>query len=231
MSIIVPAGNKMVDWTKANEEMVKTASSDKEEKSSDALFEAAKSFIEAKNNAVEKKAGIIPGVPDGTGPHGMGPEEGRGMGPCGKGGKDGENEQDDQDTGVVVEPVAEEKQEAEKMESAVEKIEEGVQDLKEVVQEEKGELEDAGEEVDVVEIDIEEDKIPGEEVKNDEVIVEGENSEKTEKKETDEESVTTAGAEEEFCKFAKISAPNRKKLVQFWSKIFPKEYVALMTKE
>jgi intein/homing endonuclease len=42
---------------------------------------------EAKTADAIKEAGVVPGVPDGTGPHGMGKEKGRGMGPCGQDGK------------------------------------------------------------------------------------------------------------------------------------------------
>lgn len=277
MSIIVPAGNKNVDWSpKEEEKLVKTASA-KDIKAVDVkeevnyLYEAAKSFIEASDKCKEcnkpknlceckkeeketKQAGIIPGVPDGTGPHGMGPEKGRGKGPCGKGGKD--DKKDDKETSkddkkdvievdipeegnceddlpFVVEPVAEKASEATKMESAVDKIEEAVIELKEVVQEEKGETEEVAE----VEFEVGDDKapeIPGEEISNNEIIVESTPDvnacAKTKKDVAMDKSAST---EEEFCRFAKLSPENRKKLANYWVNMlgFPKDYVGLMVKD
>jgi len=124
----------------------------------------------------------------------------------------------------VSEAVAEVEAKAEEAEAvvqevaaAVDKIEEAVQDVKDVCGK-GGEMEELEE--------LEED-IPGEEVVDDEVVVEGE--------ECDEEASMdkSASVEEEFCKFAKLSPSNRKKVVNYWVKQlgYPKDYVALMTKD
>ena len=238
MSMIVPAGNKNVEWSPKEEKIQKTASTGKVEVKEEVnpLYEAAKKYAES----LTKDAGIIPGVPDGTGPHGMGPEEGRGMGPCGKGGKDAEEtKEDDKKEEVVIEPVSEEKKEVEKVEQAVEKIEEAVGDLKDVVKEEKGEvgeeeveieIEDGGEEE--VEIEIE-DEIPGKDVSQSDIVVESEPDIKSCAEKKDVQVEKSASTEEEFVKIAKLTPANRKKLADYWTNMlgFPKDYVSLMTKD
>ena len=48
-----------------------------------------------------------------------------------------------------------------------------------------------------------------------------------------EECSTMASGEEEFCKFAKLSDANRKKLKDFWGGMlgYPADYVALLVKD
>jgi hypothetical protein len=65
----MPAGKSTLNWSPI---MKQASAGGKKVVEVDELYEAAKKVV----------AGIIPGVPDGTGPHGMGPEKGRGLGPC-----------------------------------------------------------------------------------------------------------------------------------------------------
>jgi len=261
MSIIMTAGNKKVEWSPKDDKLVKSASVQGEVKEeTNPLYEAAKAVVEAGKKCEKcgekesecvceepkkdevKKAGKVPGVPDGTGPHGMGKEKGRGEGPCGEGGKESEETavvdlppMGSPEGDVIVEPVAEEASEASKMEEAVEKIEEAVVELKEVVEEEKDELPEG--EVDEVEIDIGGDDIPGEEVSDSEIIVQSEPCAESPlegcmAKEKGKVS-KSASTEEEFCKFAKLSPANKAKLANYWTNMlgYPKDWVDLLTKD
>ena len=59
MSIVMPAGKSTLNWSPI---MKQASAGGKKVVEVDELYEAAKKVV----------AGIIPGVPDGTGPHGMG---------------------------------------------------------------------------------------------------------------------------------------------------------------
>lgn len=197
----------------------------------------------------KKEGGKVPGVPDGTGP-------GKDSNECpfNKDNKDSAMKDDEKEEikvevpeggETITEPVAEEKEEVSKMEQAVNKIDEAVIELKEVVQEEKGETGP----VDEVEIEIEDDGVPGEEVSDSEIIVQSEpdgmgmGMDKGMDKGMDgcgclagkgKKGVEkVAAVEEEFCKFAKLSTSNKKKLADYWTNMlgYPKDWVDLLTKD
>ena len=257
MSIIVPAGNKKVDWSPKEETMVKTASTGAEVKEEvNALYEAAKSYVEAKAamckeckkpmnlcscdksdaksdaksdvksdakaevKADVKTAGSSEVKPDSA----VKSDSASSDSTCGL----------PPPADVVTEPVAEEVGEVSKMEAAVEKIDEAVVELKEVVQEEKGETGEATE----VEFEVSDDKvtdIPGKGISDSEIIVESTPALPCACADTKKEVTMdkAAATEEEFCRFAKLSPANRKKLGDYWVNMlgFPKDYVSLMVKD
>jgi len=141
----------------------------------------------------------------------------------------------DEGIGDVVNEVSEATSTEEKVEEAVEKIEEVVEDLKEAVGAEDavdGEIGE-GEATEEVALDI-----PGEEVVDSEVIVEGtpcggEPCPSCGAMASSKPSMKKSASSEEFCKFAKLSPQNRQKLANYWTNMlgFPKEYVGLMTKD
>jgi len=221
MSIIMPAGNNKTEWSpkEAKEEkVVKTASAETKEvvtEEVDALLVAAKSVV-----AKQKKQAQFDMEA-----------------PCGD----------------VGEEVAEEK--------AIDKVQEATEAVEVAVEELKGAVEDAGGvhkeegisvecpegegDVEEVEIEIVDDEkspevsveIPDGEKKEEKIMVKSEEP-KEEKKECacagkEEKLEKDAGTEEEFCKFAKLSPQNKKKLSNYWVNMlgYPKDYVALMTKD
>ena len=273
----MPAGNYKIDWSPKEEKTVKTASTGKVEVKEEvnALYEAAKLAVEAAkkcdkcgkkeckecgkcecgdgctckaekeacDEVAEKKEGSV------EAPKVEKKEEAK---PTPPPVKDEEKDvieidipEDGKADDVVVEPIAEEKAEVSKMDAALEKIDEAVVELKEVVEEEKGEL---GEN-DEVEVEIEKNGIPGEEVSDSEIIVQSEPSACAgiDKgfgggfgQETDAcmakgkgKSVKTAATEEEFCRFAKLSPSNKQKLARYWTDMlgYPKDWVDLLTKD
>jgi hypothetical protein len=127
----------------------------------------------------------------------------------------------------------------EAIKESVDKLEEVVTDLKDAVQKsdvaEESEIEieicddeAKDEEVNEVEIEVEDDKdeepeVPGKDTSKEEIIVESEEP-KMDK---------SAATDEEFCRFAKLSPENKKKLSNYWINMlnYPKDYVALMTKD
>jgi hypothetical protein len=231
MSIIVPAGNKNVTWSPKDEEkLTKTASKNSVSKEiSNPLYEAAKKFMAtASDSCVEcKKPMNFCG--------------------CNKDEVKEECKEVKEEVGFETSPVIEvgtqegEKTEEEaksKVEEAVTKLEEVVVDLKDATQKadvaEESEVEieivddkDDKKEVNEVEIEVEDDKaeddIPGKDTSKEEIIVE-----------SDEPKMDkSAATEEEFCRFAKLSPENKKKLSNYWVNMlnYPKDYVALMTKD
>lgn len=249
MSIIVPAGNKKINWSSKEEMLVKTASTEipevKEEVN--ALYEAAKTFVaasecckeckkpknfceckkeeskEEKKDEVKKEAGCIDGKPVENKPVENKPAEV----------SDKSVAKDDSAAILEVETPAGEKVEEcakEKIEVAVDKLEEVVVDLKDAVQKT-----DVAEEAEV-EIEIEDDKapsIPGEEVSNSEIIVESTPACACANTKKEVVMDKAASTEEEFCRFAKLSPANKKKLGDYWTNMlgFPKDYVSLMVKD
>jgi hypothetical protein len=208
MSIIVPAGNKNVDWSPKEEKMTKTASivTATTQEEVNPLYEAALKFSKASEDQIAA--------------------------PVAK---------DDNAPVIEIETPEGEKKEEEgkdKVEQAVEKLEEVVVDLKDAV----GEVSEA-EEVEV-EIEVEDESpaasdvampsIPGKDMSKDEIVIEstpGSTCASAEKKNV--EMNKAAATEEEFCRFAKLTPANRKKLGDYWVNMlgFPKDYVALMTKD
>ena len=246
MSIIMPAGNKKVDWSPKEEKVVKTASVQGEVKEEvNALYEAAKLVVEAakkcdkcgkkvdkdgkceckeEKKEEKKEASAETKVEEKKEACVETPKadaSAKDTPPVMK-----DEKKDVVEVGVpkndevIVEPVSEEKEEVSKTEAAVGKIEEAVIELKEVVQEEKGET--GG--VDEVEIEVE-DGIPGEEVSNSEIIVQSEpgkcdgSGKAMETFMSADKSKTekTASTEEEFCRFAKLSPANKAKLANYWT--------------
>lgn len=226
MSIIVPAGKKNVVW----------------------------SPVAKKDASLVKTAGVEPGVPDGTGPHG-----GTDQCPCVESDPlfDAAKEFADQagkgdDSVVEVKTVGDEeteekgqsdlKEAVEEVKEAVEKVEEAVSKV-EVAEEAEieVEVEDAPEDKKVEEVEIEVEDVPGEqEVSSGEVMVTSapENcacakTDKEEVKKEAKEEVKEAAVEEEFCRFGKLSPVNKKKVADYWVNAlgFPKDYVNLMVKD
>ena len=205
MTMIVPAGNNKLDWSPKHDKMVKTASAEGEVEvqEEDALYDAAKKAVEAAKDDKQEKEAA-----------------------CG-----------DDDTAVievevedevasegeksVEEAVAEVVQKAEEAEAVVEAVEEAIGKIEEAVGEVKDAVNSEAVEEAVEEVSEEVSEVPGEEVVDGDVIVESEPVD------------VEAASSEEFCKFAMLSEPNRKKLVNYWVKQlgYPKDYVALMVKD
>ena len=245
MSIIVPAGNKNVEWSPKEEPMVKTASTAtdvKEEVSP--LYEAAKTFIEASERCKDCN-------------------KPKGLCECKKEEPKAELPNaacaDDKAPIVEIETPEGEKAEGdakEKIEVALDKLEEVVVDLKDAVQQS-----DVAEEAEI-EIEVEDNnmpEIPGKDVSQSDIIVEStpacacaetkkevkeakkedknekKEDKKEEKKEEKKEVVMdkSAATEEEFCKFAKLTPANRQKLAKYWKDAlgYPADYVSLMVKD
>ena len=264
MTMIVPAGSKMPDWSPKETKMQKAASDGQivQDQDVDALYEAAKGFVEAavdedKEECKEcKKCGKVDDkctckdkqekeacdemvqedavvldveVDEGAPCEGL---------PCeDDGGGLVEVIDEVSDEGAaqsVSEAVAEVEAKAEEAEAvvqqvadAVDKIEEAVQEVKSVCGKDEVEIEvEEGDEVDEVEVD-DEVEVPGEEVVDDEVVVEGKEAASKKVK------MDRSASSEEFCRFAKLSPQNRKKLANYWTNMlgYPRDYVSLMTKD
>lgn len=232
MSIIVPAGNKNIAWSPKDEEnLVKTASSGSTSKETNPLYEAAKKFMAtASDSCVEcnKPMNLCECLCDDSNA------------------KEVSDVKVDDNSIVEVETKESEKMEEtskEAIKESVDKLEEVVTDLKDAVQKsdvaEESEIEieicddeAKDEEVNEVEIEIEDDKeddkkeeteVPGKDTSKEEIIVESEEP-KMDK---------SAATDDEFCRFAKLSPENKKKLTSYWVNMlnYPKDYVALMTKD
>jgi len=217
MSIIVPAGNQKVDWSpKDNKKLTKKASIDGAEEvqaeEEDPVYEAAKDFLGGQEAEVPGVDEVIEEV----------------------------SEVEEVEKSVS-EAVAEVEQKAEEADQKIEAVVEAVEKIDEAVQGVKDAVADADDEVvEVIEIDeVSEDKdedaveaVPGEEVIDDEIIVETEGC--VEAKTEDGTSMDkVASTEEEFCKYAKLSPQNKAKLARYWVDMlgYPKDYVNLMTKD
>jgi len=228
MSIIVPAGNKNIAWSPKDEEkLTKTASSGSVEKETNPLYEAAKKFMAtASDSCVEcnKPMNLCECICDD------------------KNATEVSDVKVDENSIVEVETKEGEEMEEKSKEAikeSVDKLEEVVTDLKDAVQKsdvaEESEIEieicddeAKDEEVNEVEIEVEDDKdeepeVPGKDTSKEEIIVESEEP-KMDK---------SAATDEEFCRFAKLSPENKKKLSNYWINMlnYPKDYVALMTKD
>lgn len=224
MSIIVPAGKHAVSWVPSEKKMTRSAQTEtggdlvEEADSRDALYDAAKGVVEAmdaeQGDVVETEVnaedeGVVGEVTDVT--------------------EVGESD----DAGEVTEECEEAAVDA--VEKAVEAVEVAVEDLKEVVQnEEIAEVSDDEE----IEIEIEVDDKDEEPVDDDggELIVESVPSEVEgcgSLAETEEAGMDKSASSEEFCKFAKLSPQNRKKVAYYWKNSlgYPADYVALMVKD
>ena len=247
MSIIVPAGKKNVNWSPKETNFEKTASAEggvqEQDVEVDALYEAAKGVVEAaaakekeckeckcdpcecskeeNKSEVKKKAqievdvvedvedveNVEDAVEDIVEDEVECPEEGR-----------------DQS---ISEAVAEVEQKAEEAEAVVEAVSEALESVEEAVQgvrDAAGVVEEVSDEVDI--------DIPGEEVVDGDVVVEGEPETEGCMGE-DEDSVEKVASSEEFCKFAKLTPLNKKKLSNYWINMlgYPRDYVNLLTKD
>jgi len=232
MTMIVPAGNKNVVWS-PEKDMVKTAATSVSQDIEDTnpLYVAAKKFLEAQ---VQEEASEAPMKDEGAAVIEIETPEGEKM----------EEEGKDQ-TEVAVE----------KIEEAVVELKDAVG------MEQKAEGEEVEIEVEEVGSPKMDDAAPFEtspcnEKANDDIIVKSEPetcacgakmAKKEEKKEEckcgkepceceDKKEVEmdkSAASDGEFVKYAKLSPANKSKLAEYWTKAlgFPKEYVALMTKD
>lgn len=242
MTMIVPAGNKNVVWS-PEKEMVKTAATSVSQDIEDTnpLYVAAKKFLAAQAQEEANEA------PEAKAPEAKPPMKDEGAAVVEIETPEGEKmEEEGKD----------------KTEVAVEKIEEAVVELKDAVgmvdTAEDQEVEIEVDEVGAPKMDGFETSIPGKEESKGEIIVKSEPeacpcssapvmAKKEEKKEEckcgkkpceckdkkDVEMEKAASSDGEFVKYAKLSAENRSKLANYWTKMlgFPKEYVALMTKD
>jgi hypothetical protein len=213
MSVIIPAGNNKINWSpKQEDKLQKTASTDGSvAEESNPLYEAAKKYIAAQSEVnvdeTEDKDGLEIEV---------------------------KNIEDVSEVEVELEDSA-----CEKIDDAVEKLEEVVADLKgeddkSEVSEEVAVDEKKDEEVEI-EVEVNDEKevldIPGKDVSNSEIIVESSPDEVKEDKEACMDK--SASTEEEFCRFAKLSPVNKKKLADYWVNAlgYPKDFVNLMVKD
>lgn len=210
MSIIVPAGNQKINWSPKNDEkLTKKASIDgveevQEEEEENPVYEAAKNFLGGQE--AEIVDADVPGVDEVV----------------------EEVSEVEEVEKSVSEAVAEVEQKAEEADQKIEAVVEAVEKIDEAVQGVKDAVADADDEVveidevsgDGDEVEVEVEAVPGEEVIDDEIIVE-----------TDIDK--TASTEEEFCKYAKLSPQNKAKLAKYWVNMlgYPKDYVNLMTKD
>ncbi len=247
MSMIVPAGNNKLDWSPKATKLQKTASGGQEAQDIeiDALYEAAKSVVAAnkedkkcekcedckcdpcickdkKDKKQEKEAGAM--CDDDSVVLEIEEVQGDGLDGASEDMNVVEEVSTEAEPRSVSEAVAEVEAKADEAEAvveeislAVEKIEEAVEGVKAVCGKGKD-----GEAVADEEAIVETDKVPGEEVVDSEVIVEGE-----------EASMDKSASSEEFCKYAKLSPQNRKKLNDYWTNMlgYPKDFVNLMTKD
>lgn len=242
MTMIVPAGNNKLDWSPKETKLQKVASEGQEGQDIelDALYEAARGVVQASEE--EKKCEDCECDPCECEEKDDSTKEA-----CGEM-KDEEaiildveevpaeevaeevSEEvpaEEVSSQSVSEAVAEVEAKAEEAEALVEKVEEAVDKIEEAVQ---GVKEVCGSgEAEEVEFEVSEEAegcgeceeaegIPGEEETDDEVIVEG---------------FDKAASAEEFCKYAKLSGQNRKKLKDYWTNMlgYPKDFVDLMTKD
>jgi len=253
MSLVIPAGNKSLNWVPQepkNTKLTKTAAIGEEigeevveYDSRDALYNAAKEVIDASNEDKDEAEGVGCGQLKGSG---NGPLDGTGCGP---------RSIADESPSEVIEDIAEDvavdgvQDAVEQVEEAVGQIEEAVGALKENVEgvdalteDENVEIEvelevsdevsdgvvdDAGEVVDeVVEVtdEVVDDVVDN---KEDDLIVES-------TEEEDEIAMDkSASVGEEFCKFSKLSPQTRNKVLSYWKDAlnYPADYVALMVKD
>ena len=261
MSMIIPAGVNKLDWSPKDKvvKTVKTAGVGEEstqevvEEPTDALAEAAKSFLDKKEAGSDKcecegectcgcgeqkkeSCGIV------SEDEIVAPEECAKCSECGAVIEDVVDDivVDGDEAAAVIE-VSDETEvpdldvTIESIEIAVETLEEAVEELKEVeTNEETDEITEVSDEVDdgegeVTEVEIE---VPGVMDEDDVEEVEKEGMYTTMSDDSDKEP-TVAGSSEEFCKFAKLSPQNRTKIADYWVNMlgYPKDYVSLLTKD
>ena len=238
--IIVPAGNNKIDWSPRDQEKLqRTASTEGQEQEIqeevNPLYEAAKNFVEA---AEEKKCDECECDPcKCEKKKAAGTKEAGAMCDDDEAVIEVEEVEEVEDTGEtpksVSEAVAEVEEEAAKAAEVIEKVKECVEKIEEAVQEVKDAAGVAGEEVvEDLGVEVVED-IPGEVVEDSEVIVEGDETSACMAGKREVVMDKSAATEEEFCRFAKLSPSNRKKLADYWTNMlgYPKDYVALMTKD
>jgi len=242
--MIVPAGNNKLDWSPKETKLQKVASDGQEGQDIevDALYEAAKGVVEAakecekcekcecdpcecKDKDKDKEVkeamfddqdkAVVLDVEEVT----EAPCE---SSPCEEVGEVIE-EVSDESSQSVSEAVAEVEAKADQAEAVVEEVVLALEQIEEAVEGVKAVCGKDDEVEEGVEVEVEVEDVPGEEeVDDDEVIVEG-----------DEAAMDKSASAEEFCKYAKLSPQNRKKLNDYWSNMlgYPKDFVNLMTKD
>jgi hypothetical protein len=248
MTIVVPAGNKNVEWVKEDQPLQKTASTGEiAQETVNPLYEAAKKYLQAKKDKEAKKdcekckkdpceckATKEAAVEDLN----KDKEEKKEDKPAEAPKADGAVANVEQAVKEVVQKAEEAEKVIEKVEVAVEKIEQAVQEVKTVVQKEvpAATAPEAGEQ-DSIEIEVadEEPSIELEVEKPDGdkgLIVESEPDVEScmAKKKV---GMDKAASSEEFCRYSMISQDNRKKLYDYWVNAlgFPKDYVKLLVKD
>ena len=246
MTIVVPAGNKNVEWVHEDQTLQKTASTGEiAQESVNPLYEAAKKYLQAKKDKEEKKdcdkCKKVPCECKATKEAGI---EDLNKGKEDKPEDKPEDKKDDKpadkpadapksDSAVAnveqaVKEVVQKANEAEavieKVEVAVEKIEQAVQEVKTVVQKEvPGVAPDMGSDMgekDEIEIEV------SDEEPSIELDVQKQDGDKglIVESEPDVEGcmaknkvgMDKAAASEEFCRYSMISPDNKKKLYDYW---------------
>jgi len=229
MTIVVPAGNKKVNWVPSENKLQKTASTEgvqDVQEESNPLYEAAKSFLASKE-AMDMNEDLGDDAPCLDAP-------------CveDNGAVDGAVDvADEKSISEAVKEVeekaaaAEEKIEA--VQQAVEQIGEAVESAKDACAEAGVDGEGDGEEIEV-EIGVQDDdeveievKDNGEGEDEDGLVVESE-------PEVEDEAIMDRSASaEEFARYSMISPSNRKKLADYWINAlgYPRDYVNLLVKD
>lgn len=248
MSIIMTAGNKKVDWSpkeKQDKVIVKTASTEEQEvveaSDEDALFEAAKSVIEAAKKCDDCDCDPCECEEEGKEKE----KETKEAASCG----DAPVKEDS----AMVFDVSDEEEGIEDggeatVEEAIEKVEDALEEVKDAVGVEGDEVSDDAiveDEGEVAELEIE---VVDEEpvAEEGEIFIESEpaccescgsalasTDDETKEATTEEVVGREASSGEEFVRYAAISPANRKKLRQYWKSMlnYVPDYVDLMTKD
>jgi len=231
--MIVPAGRNMPEWSPKGTKLQKLASDgqDVQDQEVDSLYEAAKGFADAEKTGAPEDASCCEEVATDEDAIVIEVED-EAVEEVGEAVKEVSDDMDAPQS--VSEAVAEVEVKAEEAEAKVEAVEEALEMIEEAVQgvrDVAGTAEKVEEAIEVeVEDDVDTDEIPGEEVVDSEVIVEGDGPECEAK---DKTGMDKSAAAEEFCRFAKLSPQNRKKLANYWTNMlgYPRDYVSLMTKD
>ena len=232
MTMIMPVGGNKIEWSPSDKKFTKLASDGAEVQEKDELLDAAKTHLAA-NECCEMCGQKMPEcgcdkvqkyddmavieiedaeVPESTEALVEVSEDGVVT--------------EDEEEAVEGDAVSEVKDAVEEVKEAVEKIEEAVLNIDEVSIEVEDEVEDEVENesnVDEVSLEIED----GSDIESEIAGVMGIGNGEVEKE------GRMASSNEEFIKLSMVSAPTRKKIVNYWSNLlkFPADYVKLMVKD
>jgi hypothetical protein len=242
----MPSGNKKVKWAPSEEaQMVKKASTETGEEVSeevveasddDALYQAAKEHLET-----EDEEGLQTEAGEGC----MGMEE-----VVEESGSESEGMAKVREGMEALEEELNAGPDAE----VIEKLKDAKESISEVVEEMEGDdadvdidvVDEVGEETIIIDLDEGGDDEGGDDEagddESDELIVESEpmedkeeccdcNCDPCECPSEDSEGMEAVASDDSFVKLAHISPKNRSKLVEFWSQIYPKDYVDLIVKD